>query len=326
MRRGIPIALISTLLSLGLVEVALRVIGFSYHLYPDRIEFGAPDPVAMSRDYFPDRELFWVTGDYPQKLARLRTAAPAVVFMGDSCTQFGDYPRRTMHWIEANTGSAVPFESLGTAGWSTYQGLRQFQRDVVPLRPRLVTVFYGWNDHWYGFGIEDKDVARIRSRLFTVLDSLRIIQLATKAVIARSGREHPARPLRVSLPDFRSNLRQMAVLAHKNGIPLVFLTAPSSHEQGHEPTLLKLRWIDNLADLIPLHQSYVDAVRQIASEENVFLCDLARDFQNLSQEERNRCFLDDGIHFTAEGNHQVAKFLFECLSQNGLVERLAHPR
>jgi hypothetical protein len=45
-------------------------------------------------------------------------------------------------------------------GYTTYQGLRQLERDVATLHPVIATFYYGWNDHWIGFGIEDRDVAR----------------------------------------------------------------------------------------------------------------------------------------------------------------------
>ena len=37
----------------------------------------------------------------------------------------------------------------------------QFTRDVVPLRPRVATIFFGWNDHWDALGTEDKRVAEL---------------------------------------------------------------------------------------------------------------------------------------------------------------------
>jgi hypothetical protein len=42
---------------------------------------------------------------------------------------------------------------LAVGGWASEQGLRQFRRDVLPLHPRVVmTIYYGWNDHWIAFG------------------------------------------------------------------------------------------------------------------------------------------------------------------------------
>jgi len=324
MRGKLLTVLTSVMVSLAVLEAVLRLWGFSYHLYPERIEFGAPAPVAMSEKYLPDRTLLWVAGDYPVKIAALRQTHPALIFMGDSCTQLGDYPRRLVQLLKQDGRLAsLEYGSLGVSGWSSYQGLQQFRRDIVELAPRLVTVYYGWNDHWYGFGIADKDVARVRSRLFATLDALRLIQLGTKAAMTIAQRQQPSRPLRVPLDEFKANLREMVVLARRHGIALVLLTAPSSHRTGHEPAYLTLRWIENLAELVPLHQSYVNAVREVAREEGVHLCDLAAEFQNLPPKELEASFLADGIHLTADGNQRTAEFLYQCFVADHLVALLA---
>jgi hypothetical protein len=94
-------------------------------------------------------------------------------------------------------------------------------------------------------------------------------------------------------------------------------------DPGHEPDLLKLRWIENLADLVPLHQSYVNAVREVANEEGLYLCDLATEFQRLPPDELRACFLPDGIHLTTEGNQTTAEFLYQCFVRDDLVSLLA---
>lgn len=315
------------LVTLALVEAGLRMYGFVYHLYPERIEFGAPDPTALAERFLPDQTLFWVTLDYPRALAELQRIHPDLIFMGDSCTQFGDYPNRLVQLLKQDTRLAsLTYRGLGVSGWSTYQGLQQLKRDVVPLTPRVVTVYYGWNDHWYGFGIEDKDVARVRSRLFTTLDSLRLVQLGTKAAITLAQQAQSRRPLRVPLAEFKSNLREMAAVAQQHGITLVLLTAPSSHRVGHEPPYLSLRWIERLSDLVPLHQSYVSGVREVAQEDGVPLCDLALEFERLPPEELQASFLADGIHLTAEGNQRIADFVHQCFVRDDLSTLLAEPR
>lgn len=89
-----PVLLVSsTLITLAAIELALRLVGFSYQLYPEKIEFGAPTPAQIESGFLVDRELLWVTKDYFKKLADGRAAAPALVFMGDSTTAWGNYER-----------------------------------------------------------------------------------------------------------------------------------------------------------------------------------------------------------------------------------------
>ena len=78
-------------LLLAVVEITLRLTGFSYVLYPEDIEFGRPDPEMIKTGFLEDDDLFWVPPDYPQKLAQLRNQPAALVLMGDSCTQLGQY-------------------------------------------------------------------------------------------------------------------------------------------------------------------------------------------------------------------------------------------
>ena len=319
------LALGSTLVVLSAAEALLRVSGFSFPLYPERIEFGWPDPVWLESFYQPDDDLLWVRKDYAETLARLAQERPQLLFLGDSCVELGNYDEFFAQRLRERGLSGVREAKLGTAGWSSYQGLRQLERDVVGLRPAVVTVQYGWNDHWMGFGIEDSEVGKLRSPLVSMLERSRLFQLGMKARVL-ALREGRVNPLRVPASDFRDNLRQMVATANAHGITAVLLTAPTSHRKGHEPRYLMLRQIENLDQLVPLHQRYVAIVREVAEETGAPLCDLARDFGALPEPELARLFDADGIHLTkgaGEGYDRLAGFLFDCFEQTGMLERLA---
>lgn len=294
------------------LELGLRLTGFAYVLYPEEIEFGKPDPVLLATGFLEDDDLFWVTKDYPEKLARLARERPEIVFMGDSCTQFGTYDRELARLVEAREGSELRYGNVAVAGWTSHQGLRQLERDVLPLAPRVVTIYYGWNDHWIGFGIEDRNVSRIKRIFSSRWSGLRLVQLATKAVVAL-GTRRTAYPNRVSLADFTANLRRMAELAAEAGIRPALITAPTSIREGEEPEYLSSRWLRELSELVPLHRSYAEAVRGVAADEGVLLCDLARRFAELPRGELEAAFMSDGIHFTDEGSRRAAAFLYDCL-------------
>ena len=66
MKEKFILLLLSLSVTVGFAEIALRVAGFSYRLYPEKIEFGFPDPKRMSSLYQPDSDRFWVTKDYFQ--------------------------------------------------------------------------------------------------------------------------------------------------------------------------------------------------------------------------------------------------------------------
>lgn len=129
-------------------------------------------------------------------------------------------------------------------------------------------------------------------------------------------------PVRVSLSDFSANLRQMVQIARDNGIIPILLTAPSSHRRGKEPRYLARRWLNDLSDLIPLHQQYVQAVRNVASQQQAPLIDLYLEFNRLPQEDVDRSFMKDGIHLTKEGNEKIAEIIYASLVDTGLHNRM----
>jgi hypothetical protein len=94
----------------------------------------------------------------------------------------------------------------------------------------------------------------------------------------------------------------MIKLARDNEIVPVLITAPSSHTEGNEPGYLTDRWLNDLEDLIPIHQKYVNIVREVVEEHSVVVIDLVKEFENLpTNEDRRDYFLKDGIHLTSEG-------------------------
>jgi lysophospholipase L1-like esterase len=189
------------------------------------------------------------------------------------------------------------------------------RRDVVSLRPRVVTVYYGWNDHWIGFGVEDEEVYRLTRWPLARFREARLAQLAFKARLALLTRRSGDPPKRVSASDFRSNLRQIVTLAHRHGIVPVLLTAPTSHQSGSEPTRLGERWLRDRRELVPLHRSYVAIVREVAAAERAVLCDLTAEFDEVPEEERGAYFWDDGIHLSWKGTRKVSELLYECFRQ-----------
>ncbi|MCX7044070.1 MAG: hypothetical protein NTX50_01100, partial [Candidatus Sumerlaeota bacterium] len=178
-----PIIAVSGALALCLIalEIALRVVGFSFHLYPDILV--AKHPVYTHTDKFvlPDSRYIWVRQGYDSILDDALKNKPAVVFMGDSCTQAGHYDRFLVERVKQESGGKpMTYANLAAVGWTSFQGLLQFQRDVVRIKLAVATMYFGWNDHWVGLGIEDKRIARLRSPLMLNLRRLRVTQLATK--------------------------------------------------------------------------------------------------------------------------------------------------
>jgi lysophospholipase L1-like esterase len=329
-RKGRRLGLRIAALALGLMgalliaEIGLRIAGFSYALYPEKIEFGMPDPQTLASDFEPDPDLFWVPPDYKSStLPMLKKLHPKLVMMGCSCTQWGNHDKFLRRMVRKHqSGESLSVANVGVAGWSTYQGLQQLRRDILPNHPRVVSIYYGWNDHWIGFGIEDRQINEINgSILYHLLRYSRLAQLVSKVWVTRAHEAHDGPIRRVTPEQFRDNLREMVRLCRANEVVPVLLTAPTSHKRGNEPKHLARRHLKSLDNLVPLHQEYVQIVRDVAQEENVVLCDLAKSFEQLPHGVvKNQYFNADGIHLTPGGNRVLSEYIYETLRKNQLLE------
>lgn len=323
LRRALKLTLLSLaslVAALGAAELGLRAAGFSWHLQPERVQFGWPRSLAAMEDrYRPDPALIWTRRDHAQLLAQARRERPDVVFLGDSCVELSDWPARLSRLMDEHRPGEAPWRGLaiGTAGWTTYQGRVQLERDVLPARPRAVTIGFGWNDHWLAFGRPDAELARLLALGGSRWGGLRLVQLAEKAALG-GGSEPTAGP-RVPLADFRDNLTAMVRAARDAGVVPVLLTAPSSHERGAEPEYLRGRFVGRLEDLVPLHASYVAAVRDVAAAERAPLCDLAASFAAMPAVRRRANFLRDGIHPNERGAARFAQLVYGCFERDGVL-------
>ncbi|MEN3340132.1 MAG: hypothetical protein V7647_3808 [Acidobacteriota bacterium] len=304
----IALAMSSVVLTLALLEGVLRVAGFHFSLTP-AVQFGWPDPLTIQSVYADDPDLFWVTRDYHQKLREARRSHPAIIFMGDSCTEFGTYPARTLALLSED-GPPVTGVHLATGGWSSEQGLVQLRRDVLPLKPAVVVIYYGWNDHWMALGPTDPAL-HLEHRFIGLAEHVRLLQVAFRAQVAWAERS-PVRPNRVPPAKYRDNLETMARLSEGAGIHPVFVTAPSNYVAGHEPAYLLQRHIQRLSDVIPFHEQYVQLTREAARESGAVLCDAAAVFAALPGS-HDRYFKSDAIHFTPEGDAELASIVSGCI-------------
>jgi lysophospholipase L1-like esterase len=304
------------LIAIGIVaglatgELALRLAGFSFRTYP-AVQFGWPAPTNIREFFDPDPDLFWVTHGYFDELDAARRTRPAILFMGDSCTQFGTYPTMTLSLLRARDFPIASGMKLGVAGWSSEQGLTQLRRDIIPLHPSIITVYFGWNDHWVALGPEDGD-ARATRASFWLSQHSRLWQLLTKASLAAAP-PLAGRPNRVPLDQYVANLETMVQLSNAAGIRVVLITAPSGHERGHEPEYLAMRHVRALSELVPLHQAYVEATRRAGRETGAVVCDAAAAFD--TDPNRASYFEVDGIHLKVPGNRALANLLAPCVMQ-----------
>jgi lysophospholipase L1-like esterase len=358
--RKILFATLAVVILLGSGEAALRLAGFHYQPIPERIWLGRLQGGIPSAEVVFDRLvpglftrdglLFWKpqAGKPPFNAAGLRAAAelpairPAgefrVLALGDSCTFLGEprpWPDLLAGLLAGDSGGAVRVLNAGVPAYSSLQGRRLLESRVDEWQPDVVTIYFGWNDHWRAtvkpdaqFPVRGAGVVMVqsflsRSRLYQGMNYL------LKGRRQLAGEEAPPvtvggdlaaaavnRPFRVAADEFAANLRAMVERTRSAGGEAILITAPSTLSPEAVPNYLFAHGFvaqgGERVDL--LHQRYAAVVRQVARETGAVLVDAATDFAATPDGGRS-LMRDDGIHLTAAGLERLA----------GLVARAVAP-
>jgi lysophospholipase L1-like esterase len=106
------------------------------------------------------------------------------------------------------------------------------------------------------------------------------------------GQRGAAPVRRVSLDDYRANLREMVRLCREHRARPVLLTRPFEGHT-HDPESWK-----------SVGPHYNEATREIAAELGVPLVDVYKEFK------RRKGLFEDESHFTREGHGEAAKFVY----------------
>lgn len=306
------------------VEGLLRVAGFKVAENVETMEFtfpiddynnGAPEPFLQR-----DPELFWkpragVAGhnslglygpefapDKPEGVLR-------IVCLGDSCTHFG--PRSYPHILQErldqtavgrSDGKRPEVINAGVIGYTSYQGRKVIETRAAKWEPDIVTVYFGWNDHWLARGLTDREqTAAEASGLNTLLGDLRSVQFARLMTGGLSPQA--TTQVRVPIEDYRENLLAIHKQTEAIGSECWFMTAPHAMDLSIPAYLVTSGEVADPSQLIPMHQQYNQVVRDVAKQTDSTLIDLETQFDQL---EKAPLFLDDHIHLTMAGREYVA--------------------
>src|SRR5262245_25249513 len=164
--KQIVFASLPLLLLLGIAETCVRVTGAAESC-PNRFsgtEVWACDPVLqfkLSPDLKVLNETISSDGFRTHELAPKRAGVYRILALGDSCTfgmlmrgkYFGyvrnPYPLALEKLLADRVGPGR-FEvyNAGVPGYNSYQGLMLLRSRLRSLAPDLITVRFGWNDHF----------------------------------------------------------------------------------------------------------------------------------------------------------------------------------
>ncbi len=234
--------------------------------------------------------------------AELTSGGPVeVVGLGDSCT-FGVGVDETGTWPAQLAGKRVV--NAGVPGYASLQFLGRLRRDVMPLQPRVVIVYGGWNDMWDA--LSGKTASPTSGRQ-SALHSLRRNSVLVKTVLtlAMAGRTSVTDPKQVTAnaakfepTAYRDNLRAIVRECKSEGVRVALCTMPwpgtdcaewpkllTETRQYKVPAVLA-----EVGAMGPLVEKFNRAIRQAAQEESVPVIDLASDFA--ARADRGALFVD----------------------------------
>lgn len=235
-----------------------------------------------------------------------------VVALGDSCTAQGEppYSDRLHALLQTQPPTPEPWEAfnLGVFGYSSEQGLRQFKARGAELQPDVVTIYYGWNDHWLYEKTDRKRLATrlspSRAALVKALQEKRLFTVLTqRARPAETAHGKNDRYFRVPPADYADNLGQLVAYVREMGAQPLIITAARRELTS---SLVKSGHADDADEAEKVHDQYVEITRSVAERLQAPVLDLARDFAG---PEYDAYFSKDGIHFEGPGLQAIAERL-----------------
>ncbi len=330
--QGAVLCLSSVILFVGLLEKGLAIAGYSAEMPPIIFELTDASGVTEQNQGYADPELIFAfrKGEkyhgvtinslgYREREVDLHKAPGAmrVICMGDSVTAQGNpgYCGILNDLLTASPPTPQAWEAFNMAvyGYSSVQGLRVFQLQTKDLKPDIVTLYYGWNDHWLEMQKDRDRMARKTGKLYSAIYELfkskRSFMLMHNLVIhgdtGSMVRKEPG--FRVPPEDYQNTLRRfVAEIREAKAIPIL-ITAP---RRDAVPSLK--RHGNVLIDYNAVHDEYAEYTRQVATELDVDLLDL---HQKFSSPEYDVYFSNDGIHFHQEGLKKIADALDQKIRQ-----------
>lgn len=343
-RRPTPLSikLIGSLLPLVFLlvgaEFALRVIGADSY-YKNQF-FPVNRDIDFMDVYQRDPELFWrfrenqtissdrfSTVNYQINSKGFRGPEPdsrpvdlRILALGNSCT-FGwgvpweqSWTCRLEHLIEAETDIGnVEVINAGVPGYSSHQGRIYFEKRLVDLRPDMVLVTFGWNDHWVaGKGITDADHKAPSGwilSLHNLASKTQLFQFTRKVILSATDKQDTVELddvglCRVPLDQFYGNLVAIVKAARAHDVEPVLLTPPVASLRNYFGGA-------SVSSFHQVHSAYQAEILRVSRTQQVLMVDLQAAFDeyaDLFDDARG-----DAVHYNARGHEVVTEAVWQAI-------------
>ncbi|MDP8221841.1 MAG: GDSL-type esterase/lipase family protein [Candidatus Lernaella stagnicola] len=279
--------IVAAFLVLALVEGILRLANYrgdpavmDFRLRVHGELFGEPDSVR-----------FW---RLPKVAPNFRDDTARMVCVSDSVTvmeQGRGWPDRLpSNLMERDYLKPVQVFNGGVPGYTSHQGRLYLETELLDWDPHLVMIQFGWNDHWESLtGVPDSQIKLPDPATLAWqkrLAQLRLYRLIRTLIVETPT---PNGTPRVSLQEFRTNLKRMIERVRAQQGKVLLVTAP---------------YLDGDWGWLATHKRYNEAIRAVAAEMNVALVDPVP----LFLDRRDFFFWPDtdAAHFNAKGAVVIA--------------------
>jgi lysophospholipase L1-like esterase len=323
-------ALITLVIFVGVVEVSVRIIGIDTY-FQNRF-FVLNRALDYPEVFKKDQRLFWrlrpdrtVTSSFFEgksyrinsmglrgdEIARPKTKK-RILLLGNSCTfGWGVTDEQTYgRQLEMFLQNEYEVVNAGIPGYSSLQGKRFLELELLDLQPDIVTIMFAWNDHWAASNqIPDKDqqfppaiVLTIQNQL-SRLHSYRLLKKALLTQVEQSPDslwDRDSIVYRVSYQDFADNLTDICRTCTDHGITPILLTSPT-------PSLDRYGQKRGWAPAVRFHHTYNHQTRDVAEMLSAPLVDAA-----VELDQHGDVYDDlrhDFIHFNARGHRIIGDLL-----------------
>ncbi len=327
--RQAVLALLSLYAAVGALEWLLGRSGFHVEMAPVIFETTDEDGAQARNEGYSDPELLWKfhPGKRYDKLLinrlgyRDREVDPVkppggmrVICMGDSVTAQGHPPYSQLlnNLLAAAPPTSNRWDAFNMAvyGYSSAQGLKVFKTQARQLQPDIVTIFFGWNDHWLEMQTDRNRMAikvePWQGAMYNLLKRKRCFMLLFN-LFANGNQGLPVRDqpgFRVPPEEYTDILTEFVKEIRAAGARPLLITAPRREVEANQ---YKFREAAAGIDFNAVHDAYADLTRQVAGRTGAELLDL---HALGAAPEFDQYFSRDGIHFRQKGLQIIAESVY----------------
>jgi len=253
-----------------------------------------------------------------------------ILSLGDSCTAHGHPPYTSIleDKLNAVASSTRKYEVInaGVYSYSTFQGVQVAKKIIPLLKPDIVIILYGWNDHVLSSsGLTDLETGHILTKkkmsglsgklsIPKFIRQFRIFQLCHYVITPFKSQKNinkTRKTLRVPPSDYENNLSELVKICHENSaIPVVLISPQNLIPNSIMTYFISVGFFNSLDEFKNDHLSYQKLTQEIAEQEKVQYIDLEN---YLNQFEKKDIFTDDGIHWTDNGRKVISDKLSELI-------------